>query len=137
MRQRLAGMFFSLIFINFFSVVFQSVSPKLIKRLLDKSSKESDPGIIEKYRTELEGVLDNDTLVDEANVDETTQDIKDEEAEDPLKCVSEMMPDNLEASSSIAKLLETLDKYPDKRFLIFSSWYERHRWCFCFQFNVL
>lgn len=94
----------------------------LIKQLLDRSVNELEPGIIEHYKNELEEVLHKNEKVDEAKDDEGLQDTKDEEAEDPLKCVSEMMPDDLEASSSIAKLLETLDKNPDRRFLIFSSW---------------
>ena len=42
--------------------------------------------------------------------------------EDPLDFVGKMIPDDLEASSSLRKIFETLDSYPDKRFLVYSSW---------------
>ena len=105
--------------------------------MLNTTSNEEDGGIINKYRDVLEDVFNKSEEAGEDPVDEVPQDNKDEEdTEDPLKSVSAMMPDDLQASSSIARLVETLDRYPDKRFLIFSSWYERYRFS-CLQMLML
>ena len=72
-----------------------------------------------KYTDVLAAVVESAAAAPESNSAALpTQSTK----EDLLDFVGKMIPDDLEASSSLRKIFETLDSYPDKRFLVYSSW---------------
>ena len=96
-------------------IVLQSISPTIVEKIL--ASDDVKEQTVAKYTDILIAVVESAAAPEPESPPQVG-----EPEEDPLEFVGSMMPDDLEASSSLRKLFDTLDAYPDKRFLVYSSW---------------